>query len=129
MRKSRSIGRMSARMIRMMTKGIKAGELSLGGNRRGDLLSRGKSFGLPVLRITRPLRAARGKWASPIIGVMRLLDPACGGAAGVWDARKMERGLRSRPDHRSHFHSIISARIMIDGGVRTDIFRMLAWHA
>jgi hypothetical protein len=42
MRRIRSIGRMSARMIRVITNSIKAGELSLRGNRRGDLHSRGE---------------------------------------------------------------------------------------
>jgi hypothetical protein len=36
------------------------------------------------------LRAAMGKRAPPILWVRRLLDPACGGAAGVGDARDGE---------------------------------------
>jgi hypothetical protein len=44
------------------------------------------------------------------------------GKDGYWalqarETREMENGIRIKPDYRSHFHSIISVRMMADGRV------------
>jgi hypothetical protein len=41
-------------------------------------------------------------------------------ASKEW-TREMGKGIRSKPGHRSRFHSIISARMMADGRVSRQI--------
>jgi hypothetical protein len=55
-----------------------------------------------------------GKRPPLTLGATRLLDPACGGTAGVGDAHEMEKRVHSKACHRSHFPSVISARMMVN---------------
>jgi hypothetical protein len=121
MRRIRSIRRMSARMIGVMTKGIKAGELSLRGNRRGDLHSRGKSQELPALCISRrSVRCDGEAVASDPLGRCGFWIPPAA-APRELGTREMEKGIRNKQGHRYHFHSILSARMMIDGRISGQI--------